>query len=50
MKPRIAVALFAAWCVVVLATFALANANGYAAFASAGRPTPIRPIPGQRHK
>ena len=42
--------LYAVWCVVVLATFAFANAGGYAAFAGGGRPSPLGLSSGPHHK
>ena len=42
--------LYGAWCVVVLAAFAFANADGYSAFAGGGRPSPHGLGAGLHHK
>lgn len=50
MRPPQLIALYALWCAGVLAIFALANLDGYSAFATAGRPTPMVWAAGQHHK
>jgi hypothetical protein len=50
MRRATAMILFAIWCGGVLLAFAFAGANGYAAFATTGRPTPLRPTAGLHHK
>ncbi len=42
--------IYALWCLVALGAFAMANQDGYSAFAGGGRPTPHGFSSGPHHK